>query len=356
MARTIGKLPLPEHYQPANAFKPNFYPADVVQLQEQAIECREKHGLKDAGDDPIKIHLLVIDAQHDFSFPEGKLYVSGQSGSGAMQDQERLAAFIYHYLHLITEITCTMDTHLPYQIFHPIAHLDTDGKHPAPMTIISDEDYRHGKYHPNPAMASQLGVTSDWLQKQFLYYCEQLEASKKYQLTIWPYHCLLGSPGHRLVGVIQEARLFHSFARGAANRLELKGDNPLTEHYSIFRPEVMTLYNGKSIPHAAKNQKLLDTILGKDVVIIAGEAKSHCVAWSLEDLLLEILARDKKLARKIYILEDCTSPVVVPGVVDYTDIANKIFERFAEAGMHLVKSTDPIESWPGMGARLRAVS
>jgi hypothetical protein len=43
----------------------------------------------------------------------------------------------------------------------------------------------------------------------------------------------------------------------------------------------------------------------------------------------------------------------VPGVVDYTDKADAAFERFAEAGMHVVRSTDPIESWPGIAAVAR---
>ncbi|MEW5961855.1 MAG: isochorismatase, partial [Chloroflexota bacterium] len=52
--------------------------------------------------------------------------------------------------------------------------------------------------------------------------------------------------------------------------------------------------------------------------------------------------------KKVYLLEDCTSPVVIPGVVDYTDQAEAAFARFAQAGMHVVRSTDPIASWPGL--------
>jgi len=28
---------------------------------------------------------------------------------------------------------------------------------------------------------------------------------------------------------------------------------------------------------------------------------------------------------KVYLLEDCTSPVVIPGVIDYTDLADAAF-------------------------------
>jgi hypothetical protein len=41
--------------------------------------------------------------------------------------------------------------------------------------------------------------------------------------------------------------------------------------------------------------------------------------------------------------------VVVPGM-DYTAEADAAFERFAAAGMHVVRSTEPIESWPGIPA------
>jgi nicotinamidase-related amidase len=51
----------------------------------------------------------------------------------------------------------------------------------------------------------------------------------------------------------------------------------------------------------------------------------------------------------VYLLEDCTSPVVVAGVMDYTERANAAFQRFADAGMHIVKSTDPIRGWRGIG-------
>jgi len=71
------------------------------------------------------------------------------------------------------------------------------------------------------------------------------------------------------------------------------------------------------------------------------------VAWSVSDLLSEIENKDPALASRVYLLEDCTSPVVIPDVIDYTESANMAFERFEKAGMHIVKSTDPLLDWPG---------
>jgi nicotinamidase-related amidase len=77
-------------------------------------------------------------------------------------------------------------------------------------------------------------------------------------------------------------------------------------------------------------------------VIIAGQAKSHCVAATVSDLLTEIQAIDPDLARKVYLLTDCTSAVVIPGVVDYSEHAEREYQRFAAAGMNLIRSTDEI--------------
>ena len=66
---------------------------------------------------------------------------------------------------------------------------------------------------------------------------------------------------------------------------------------------------------------------------------SSLAAWTISDLLDDITTTDRSLAQKVYLLEDCTSPVVVPGA-DYTDAANEAFERFEKAGMHRVKSSD----------------
>ncbi|MFL5920058.1 MAG: hypothetical protein ACJ75D_01995, partial [Gaiellaceae bacterium] len=64
--------------------------------------------------------------------------------------------------------------------------------------------------------------------------------------------------------------------------------------------------------------------------------------------LLEGDGEARQLAERVYLLEDCTSPVVVPGTVDYTDEADAAFARFAESGAHLVRSTEPMSAWPGV--------
>ncbi|EKD53493.1 MAG: hypothetical protein ACD_61C00031G0004 [uncultured bacterium] len=139
--------------------------------------------------------------------------------------------------------------------------------------------------------------------------------------------------------------MFHSFAREVDAHTEIKGGNVLSENYSALRPEVLFAMK-QAI--AQKSTGFVKSLMAYDYLAIVGQAKSHCYSWSVDDFLTEIVAVDPSLAKKVYLVEDCTSPVVVPGVVDHTDNANAAFARFAKAGMNIVKSTDPIESWPGI--------
>jgi nicotinamidase-related amidase len=160
---------------------------------------------------------------------------------------------------------------------------------------------------------------------------------------------MLGGIGHALVAAVEEAVFFHGIARHSRPEFQVKGDNPLTEHYSMLGPEVTEGPDGDRL--AAKSTGLIAKLLAFDAVVVAGQAKSHCVAWTIDDLLGDSDLRER-LAERTYLLEDCTSPVVVPGLVDYTDEANAAFQRFEEAGMHVVHSTDPIERWPGLAQKI----
>ena len=339
-------LPIPSFYDPDNAEKWGFRPNEKV-LFEEAAKWRKAHNIAPAAGDKTNIVLMIIDGQKDFCYPEGTLYVGGRSGRGAIEDNDRTAQFIYKNLARLSDIYTTLDTHFIGQIFFPGFFVDANGDPVGANTTITTAELKEGKYRPNEAYAAWLcNGNYAWLLKQVIHYTEELERAGKYQLYIWPFHCLLGSEGHALAGVLQEARFFHAAARFVQTWAEVKGGNPLTENYSVFRPEVLSKWDG--LPLTQKNAKFIEKLTRADYMIIAGQAASHCVKSSIEDLLAEILATDAELAKKVYILRDCTSAVVIPGIVDFTDAAEAAFDKFAAAGMNLVNSIDPIENWPGM--------
>lgn len=335
-----AQLPIPEHFDLKKV-------GEVwrVPYQERAAQAKDwakQHNIQPAASDKNQICLLIIDAQNTFCLPEFELFVGGRSGSGAVDDNLRLCEFIYRNLNAITTIAPTMDTHTAMQIFHPIFWINEAGEHPLPAaTSITLEDVQQGIWKVNPAVADSIsGGNFSALEKQACHYVKKLSADGKYPLTIWPYHSMLGGIGHALVSAVEEAIFFHTIARNSQALFEIKGGNPLTENYSVLRPEVLDGFDGN--PIAEKNAKFIDKLLDFDAIIIAGQAKSHCVAWTIDDLLTEILTRDPNLAKKVYLLEDCTSPVVVPGVVDFTEQADAAYQKFAAAGMNIVKSTELI--------------
>jgi nicotinamidase-related amidase len=236
-----------------------------------------------------------------------------------------------------------MDTHQAMQIFHAIYLEDKKGEHPPPFTQITAEDITGGRWRLNPEVVQSLNLDPVMGQAHLLHYARALQTSGKYDLSVWPYHSMLGGIGHALVPAVEEAIFFHTIARYSQADFRIKGNNPATEHYSVLGPEVTTDAQGAEI--ARKDQNLIEKLLSFDAVIVAGQAKSHCVAWTVEDLLSAAKERDPRLAGRIYLLDDCSSAVVVPGVVDYTDQADAAYRRFAEAGMHVVCSTATIGSW-----------
>lgn len=316
-----------------------------IPYEERAKQGRDwasQHAIQPASVDSTKTWLLLVDVQNTFCIPEFELYVGGRSGRGAVEDNARLCEFIYRNLGSITHITATMDTHMTMQVFHAIFFVDRDGNHPAPYTDIQASEIRDGTWSFNPAIASQFGIAPEYGQQMMIHYSEELEKRGKYALTIWPYHAMLGGIGHALVSSVEEAIFFHTVARLAQPDIEIKGNKPFTEHYSVIGPEVLTGPMGETL--GTHNQKFIQQLQQFDKLIIAGQAKSHCVAWTISDLLEDVAVTDLKLAEKVYLLEDCTSPVVVPGVVDHTDAADAAFERFAKAGMNIIQSTQSISS------------
>jgi nicotinamidase-related amidase len=338
------QLPLPQHYDPTKVGK--VWRLSYQERFQEALSWAKVHEIEPASKDDLRICLILVDVQNTFCIPDFELFVAGRSGSGAIDDNRRLCEFIYKNIQIVSEIAPTMDTHKAMQIFHSIFLVDQAGNHPTPYAIISVDEIEAGNWIVNPDLAPTLGIDPDYANDHLRYYARTLADRGKFNLTIWPYHAMLGGIGHALVSSVEEAIFFHSIARNSQPDFQIKGDAPLTEHYSALRSEVMDDQFGMEI--GSRNEKFIEKIEEFDVVIITGQAKSHCVAFTLADLVSDIQAIDETLASKVYLLEDCTSPVVIEGVVDYTEEADSAFQHFSSAGMHIVNSTDPIESWPGV--------
>lgn len=313
--------------------KPRFYDdkrAGDVWIERAALiaEEAEAAGLAPASQDKLRIAAFGIDCQVGFCTPGASLFVPG-----AVEDTRRTLDWLYRNIEKITGLHFSLDTHRVFQIFHPSFWVDANGKHPAPFTPIFHEEVRAGRWIPiaHP--------------KESLEYTKKLEASGKYVLTIWPFHTLLGGVSHALVPAFMECSIFHALARKAQTHFETKGTHAMTESYSVLSPEVKEL-GAQSV--GSFNAPFFKLLMDYDRVYVFGQAKSHCVLSTLRDMQEHIAKTEPDLVDKVYVLEDCMSPVPAPPLdplppaLDFPRIADEAIAECKRAGMHVVRSTDPL--------------
>lgn len=292
--------------------------ADIASLNSkenisQLISLAKAELISPASEDKKRTLLLAIDVQNDFMEGIGTLPVTGSK-----KDVERLTRWIYNNLEGLTQIMCSLDTHSITQIFHADWWIDKDGNNPAPFTIITYSDVKEGKWE-----------AANGEKYRSLVYLENLEKKGKKQLCIWPYHCLEGTKGAELESEFTKMLYFHSAARSSTAMFVAKGQNPFTEMYGIIKAE----YDSESYI----NQTVLDTIEQFDDIYIAGEASSHCVLASLEQIL-EYFSENKELTSRITLLEDCMSPIA-----GFEESTLKQFEVLkTRYGIQVRKSTDVV--------------
>jgi nicotinamidase/pyrazinamidase len=248
------------------------------------------------------IHLLVIDPQNDFcDLPANYLPVDPVTGqplapalpvAGAHADMLRLARLIRAGAAAITDITVTLDSHQRRDIAHPHFWIGGDGAAVPPFTPITAAQVRAGAFRPrDPGLSART-----------LAYLDELEARGRYTLMVWPVHCEIGSWGHAV----------HADVRAAYNAWEesclrtvaklTKGENPWTEHYSAVQAEVPV----DDDPRTQLNAALIADLDRADLVLIAGQASSHCVRATTEHIVQHLPGG--RLERLV-LLTDCMSPV-----------------------------------------------
>lgn len=278
------------------------------------------------------IELLGIDPQYDFCDIPDK-YKARQfdavSGSeiiiepalpvpGAWEDSIRLANFIKKAGHIISKITITLDTHQQYDIAHPLFWKDKSGNHPAPFTLISNESIRNGNWMPIDSSKTNY----------VLEYTKELELGGLYQLFIWPDHCILGTVGHNVIfPIMKEILNWENKYISRVNYLS-KGHNPYTEHYGGFQAEY-PLPNDNT---TQLNSKLIEKFQKADLILLTGQALSHCVASTVRQLANNF---GEDNIKKLVLLRDTTS-----SVSGFEKNGEDFVNEMQSRGMKVVNTTD----------------
>ncbi|MEJ7138978.1 cysteine hydrolase [Amphibiibacter pelophylacis] len=240
-------------------------------------------------------HLLLVDPQNDFcdlplAMRPGRLFRPALPVPGAHQDMLRVADFIRRNTADIDAITITLDSHQSIDIAHNTFWINAEGQTVAPFTAITVDDIESGTYRPRQASALSRALD----------YTRALRERGRYTLVAWPEHCVLGTWGHNVHSDVMRACLQWSAVRHSEPLRVLKGMNPWTEHYSALAAEVADPDDAST----QTNTALLARLSASERLLVAGQASSHCVRATVEDLIRLGLPGER-----IILLTDCMSPV-----------------------------------------------
>jgi nicotinamidase-related amidase len=238
--------------------------------------------------------------------------------AGAHADMQRLAHFIDTTAPALTSITVTLDSHHRLDIAHPTFWSTGDGQPVAPYTQITAAQLRAGDFRPRH---------DDDLPRT-LSYLDELEARGRYTLMVWPLHCEIGTWGHNVHADVRAAYSRWEDERQFIVRKVPKGMNPWTEHYSALMAEVPDADD----PRSQLNRSLLDSLDRAELILIAGQAGSHCVKATVEHLAEHLPGRDLS---RLVLLTDCMSPVA-----GFEDAQATFQQRMRDLGIQARTSVD----------------
>lgn len=292
------------------------------------------------------IQLLLIDPQNDFcDLPAdwcpldpltGQALAPALPVAGAHADMLRLAGLIRAGTDGISAITLTLDAHHRFDIAHPAfwqtgaggecnagstsgtGGTNDAGGPVAPFTPITAAQVRDGSFAPrDPAMLPKA-----------LAYLDALAQRARYTLMVWPVHCEIGSWGQALHPALKAACNGWEERHLAVAQKVNKGSNPWTEHYSALQAEVPDADDAAT----QLNRALIADLDRADLILIGGEASSHCVRATTEHLVENLPSGQPG---KIVLLTDCMSPVG-----GFEAQQREFLDDMARRGVRLASSAD----------------
>lgn len=330
---------VPAFYNPSTCgtlFSPN-----LARAAAEGAADAKRLGIKPVTKNEPNVVLINIDNQVDFTNPTiGKLLVPG-----ADEALKKLNLFIFENLTILSRIINSLDTHSIYQPFFSLNWIAgsnptikangspyAEGDHPDAFTIITLADVQNNVWLPTR------------MPNRMIEMLRLLETTKKKNLCIWPFHCLLGTLGHALDPTLMETIFYYAAARRTPYTVLDKGSSPCSEHYGIWKAEV----EFPDDPTTALRQDILNLCLDADLIFFAGQARTHCVLETLNQTVELLSQKSTGLLKKMRVIRDCMSDVadIVDAngkvIVPFGKIADARFAEFEKMGIQFAKSTDPV--------------
>lgn len=264
--------------------------------------------------------LLIIDPQNDFcDIPGAALPVAGAS-----TDMGRLANFVKSAS--LDAITVTLDSHPTVAVERITFWKTNTGETPAAFTFVTEQDVVSGQLVPRDASLTAKVVAM----------LRQLAARGRDGLVIWPVHCVTGTWGHNIQETLAASLASWEDSQQGVVRKVFKGEYPLTEHFGVFEADAPDA----AVPSTLFNSQLAQSLTqGVEVLFIGGEASSHCVASSC-DQLAGYLSRQGGGRPRVVLLSDCMSPVA-----GFEVAQEEFFSRARAWGAEIMTSREATETY-----------
>jgi nicotinamidase-related amidase len=243
---------------------------------------------------------------------------------GANADLQRLASFVNATA--LDGITVTLDSHPSVAVERTSFWRTSDGSAVAPFTFVTAQDVRAGVYLPKNIS----------LIERVLAMLELLQARGRAGLVVWPIHCVTGTWGHNIQpDLMQQLNLWEQKNQQAVRKV-LKGEYFLTEHFGVFEADAPDANVSSTLFNSALAQALLH---GTTTLFIAGQASSHCVAASFDQLVGYIQAHSLAMPHMV-LLKDCMSPVT-----GFEADAAALFERATAVGAAMMTAQEATQAY-----------
>lgn len=305
--------------------------------------------------------LLLIDVQEDFHDKPG----SHLPVVNSMEDAQRIIKMIETDIKnfektgsaFFKEIHMSMDSHLTIHIGHAGFWKRVDGIPVTPGVVfaLNADDKIVNAYDFDGALSNTIIYEADepCLQKWAVEYIRIMTTQKNIHPLIWNQHCIRNQPGWLIEESIMSAIMQWNQVTGGELFFHEKGENILTEMYSIMSAtvpyeELIQKFDKKTqdeildytcipgveapFPEIRPYQKFIETACNmatrfneplfrhlcgnagnQKCLYIAGQAKSHCVNASARDIVNRIEEISGMTPSKVVIIEDLMSNVVLPG-------------------------------------------
>ncbi|MCH2188793.1 hypothetical protein MK079_03120 [Candidatus Gracilibacteria bacterium] len=288
------------------------------------------------------VQLVIIDPQNDFM----DTTTAALPVPGATDDMARLSSFINRVGNKLDGISVTLDSHATLDYRHPGAWKNQNGENPVPITAggapITADDIRSGIWEPiygNQPQAILGGQTI----RDFMIECAENRNNQTGGavpgLEIWPEHCIIGTEGHNVFPELMDA--LQQWERDNKKYINYctKGTNPLTEHYGALEANDPIAAD----PSTSLNTNFLQTLQNGDFIVIAGEAASHCVMSTVNQIVDNI---GENGVKKLVLLTDCMSPVAAITdeqgnmIVDFPGMTDAWYAELEAKGVVLTTSVE----------------